>query len=431
MDRKRPEKLLLKRGRSQSFRAGSQTSRHRMKAFSRNESGAVAIITAILMVVLLGFLALVVDIGRIAVVQNELQDAADAAALAGARALMPLTGTGDPPYPMQNPPPCGDAINAAMATSVLNRANLKNISLDPSQVITGNWNFYTRTFTTAPCGSSTNAVKVTARMGADLSQGSLAMTFARIFGIDTMNPSATAIAATGCLVEVPKGTHEAGWLATNNDYLNSLWDNYFSDYWANNDYNPDDPNWKYTGNYYYFIIQPAKGSDSWVIADNVGFSLPQGNTPSDNPTPSVLNPIIKGDSTVTVNMDAGSTVMNLTNGEIASVINTIKSTLQSQPSLLENILVAGVNTDSYTQAATAMGFHSITITDAWKAGNQLPDYVINEMRTNDPSIDPSQLVGVIQFYMTPDQVFNGQPGDNTGNGTNNSNTTSLIVKLVK
>ena len=78
----------LEAGRRSGSRTGKRTLIRRMSAFGRNESGAVAIITAILMVVFLGFLALAVDIGHLAAVKNELQNAADAAALAGARALV-------------------------------------------------------------------------------------------------------------------------------------------------------------------------------------------------------------------------------------------------------------------------------------------------------------------------------------------------------
>lgn len=51
------------------------------------QRGAVAVLTAITIVVLVGFLGLVVDLGVVYVRKTELQNAADAAALAGAREL--------------------------------------------------------------------------------------------------------------------------------------------------------------------------------------------------------------------------------------------------------------------------------------------------------------------------------------------------------
>lgn len=51
------------------------------------QRGSVAVITAVSLVSLLGFAALAIDIGNLLVARNELQNAADAAALAGAPCL--------------------------------------------------------------------------------------------------------------------------------------------------------------------------------------------------------------------------------------------------------------------------------------------------------------------------------------------------------
>jgi Flp pilus assembly protein TadG len=53
----------------------------------RRQRGAVMIVFALSMVALFGFMALVIDLGRVYVVRTELQNAADAAALAGAKEL--------------------------------------------------------------------------------------------------------------------------------------------------------------------------------------------------------------------------------------------------------------------------------------------------------------------------------------------------------
>lgn len=52
-----------------------------------NQSGAIAILTAIMITMLLGFAALSIDTGNLMVAKNELQNAADAGALAGANDL--------------------------------------------------------------------------------------------------------------------------------------------------------------------------------------------------------------------------------------------------------------------------------------------------------------------------------------------------------
>lgn len=59
----------------------------------RPQHGAVAVLTAILIALLVGFAALVVDLGRLYVFKTELQTAMDACALAASGAL---TGTSDP-----------------------------------------------------------------------------------------------------------------------------------------------------------------------------------------------------------------------------------------------------------------------------------------------------------------------------------------------
>jgi hypothetical protein len=59
----------------------------------KDEQGATAIVVALVMFVLLGFAALAIDIGHLFVARNELQNAADAGALAGARFLYNDDGT--------------------------------------------------------------------------------------------------------------------------------------------------------------------------------------------------------------------------------------------------------------------------------------------------------------------------------------------------
>ena len=50
-----------------------------------DEQGVTAVIVTILLIVFLGVAALAIDIGHLYVVRNELQNAADAGALAGAK----------------------------------------------------------------------------------------------------------------------------------------------------------------------------------------------------------------------------------------------------------------------------------------------------------------------------------------------------------
>lgn len=61
----------------------------------RNQRGAVAITVALMMLILLGFAAISIDVGYLFVVRNELQNAADAAALAGAPCIYPRAQCGN------------------------------------------------------------------------------------------------------------------------------------------------------------------------------------------------------------------------------------------------------------------------------------------------------------------------------------------------
>ena len=61
-----------------------------------DDSGAVAIVFALVFTALCGFVALAVDIGHVVRVKAELQRTADAAALAGAMGLLPYIDTGTP-----------------------------------------------------------------------------------------------------------------------------------------------------------------------------------------------------------------------------------------------------------------------------------------------------------------------------------------------
>jgi Putative Tad-like Flp pilus-assembly len=108
----------------------------------KNRRGIVAVIIATVAVVFVGLAALAIDIGHLFVVRNELQNAADAGALAGARFLYDVNGT------TVNPTANIDAYNAAIA----NRS--ENVPVDvhwsggnDGDIQRGHWSFATRTFT--------------------------------------------------------------------------------------------------------------------------------------------------------------------------------------------------------------------------------------------------------------------------------------------
>jgi hypothetical protein len=107
---------------------------HQLISKFKNQRGATAIIVAIALVMLIGFVALAVDIGYLAATKNELQDIADASALAGA-GEMGDQYLNDLPINFS----CDDIRTAAKNTALANKAAGLNISIDDSDVEFGRW----------------------------------------------------------------------------------------------------------------------------------------------------------------------------------------------------------------------------------------------------------------------------------------------------
>ena len=200
------------------------------QAFGRDESGAVAIITALCLIVLLGFLALVIDIGHVKAVRNELQNAADASALAGTRALFDVPAQpGESVIPISGPPNC--TLGVSRAANTLNQSDAQTLSILNADIQTGNWDWYHNTFTPSTnCildASGTpgiNAVRVTVRR--DSSANSPVNTwFARIWGTDTVDELAHATAAVGYVKGL--GASSGGFpIAINDVYRQQQLDNF-------------------------------------------------------------------------------------------------------------------------------------------------------------------------------------------------------------
>ncbi len=109
---------------------------------SNDRRGTILVLTAVLMVVLLGFVAMTVDVGFIELTRTQLQSAADAGALAGA---LELSATDDPALVRTN------ARNAILQTAALHRAGDKaSVIIDPVADITFGkmvWNSTSQTYT--------------------------------------------------------------------------------------------------------------------------------------------------------------------------------------------------------------------------------------------------------------------------------------------
>lgn len=156
--------------------------------------GASIVVFALVLPLLLAFVALVVDIGHFLQVRSQLQNAADAAALAGARDL--------------------DGTMAKLATARLaaryyageHVANGTPLSLDlnpnndvAGDIVLGTWSFAQRVFTPAVAASmpsTINAVKVYGRRTAGRG-GAVRAYFAPLFGFAEKDLTVQAVAVGG------------------------------------------------------------------------------------------------------------------------------------------------------------------------------------------------------------------------------------------
>jgi hypothetical protein len=167
------------------------------KALVADQSGAMAVMVALLLVVLLTASALAIYYGHMAWVHNELQKAADAGALAGARALAPYVG--DPVTP--------DWIagrNKASETVLLNRADAQAIT--DCQVDYGYWSLSTKTLQSAgivPTISDLPAIRVRISKAAGHNGGPLRTFFAPVFGVNSRDLRAQAIAVISGPYNIP------------------------------------------------------------------------------------------------------------------------------------------------------------------------------------------------------------------------------------
>jgi Putative Flp pilus-assembly TadE/G-like len=154
----------------------------RIHARTNGRRGAVLIYITISLVALLGFIALAIDLGVVMVAKSQIQNAADAAAFAGARTL---TG----------------GVNANMTQATTNGQNVAAANVVMGQSVPaanvtmtyGSYHYDPGTLTFSP------QIPPVSPDGYDLAQATLTQGnsafFARVFGITLFNVSATAIAA--------------------------------------------------------------------------------------------------------------------------------------------------------------------------------------------------------------------------------------------
>ena len=154
----------------------------------RRQRGAVTLLVALVLPVLLGIAALVIDISYLHVVRNELQNSADAAALAGARRLHNASSA---------TPDWSNAEHVANQSIQLNSADGQRLSV--GNVQSGYWNpsdinASLQSLPMAPTTNDVPAVQVTLTKSQGQNNGEVPTFFARIWNQFSTPLTVTAVA---------------------------------------------------------------------------------------------------------------------------------------------------------------------------------------------------------------------------------------------
>ena len=162
-----------------------------------NRRGAIAVLAAILVVPLLILAAFVIDLGYILVAKQEMQKAADSAALAGAAKVLVAQPSGNPNSNALASAGVSSAVSEAQKFCVLNAARGVNLTLLSSNVVVG--------YVANPANSASalvpwlagnsypNAVKVTVRRDGTVNTP-IPLFLANLIGMSTWSGNATATA---------------------------------------------------------------------------------------------------------------------------------------------------------------------------------------------------------------------------------------------
>jgi Flp pilus assembly protein TadG len=158
-----------------------------------DQQGVVAVTVALVMVVMLAMTALALDVGHALVARNQLQNASDAAALAGARALGVIYGgmTGSLTGYTLTSGDVGNIVSAASVAGADNQAAGVTVTVNSADISVGIWNSATRTFT--PTTVLPRAVRVITRRDGT-ANGPISTFLANVIGFSNVSVTAVATA---------------------------------------------------------------------------------------------------------------------------------------------------------------------------------------------------------------------------------------------
>jgi Flp pilus assembly protein TadG len=159
----------------------------------KGKKGVSLVLVALMIFTLVGIIALAIDVGHLMATRNELQNVADAAALAGAGYLGSEYLKLSPSDQQTKTFTKNEVAIVVGQVAGKNKASGKNISINENDIIIGRWDPNAKEINPETL-TSPDAVYVKARRDEN-ANSPISTFFARIFGIDTMNVSAKATAA--------------------------------------------------------------------------------------------------------------------------------------------------------------------------------------------------------------------------------------------
>lgn len=149
----------------------------------KNRKGTIMVVLGVALFVLLAFMALSIDFGRMYLFRSQVHVSADAAALAGAQRRFLTT-----------PPDTIAADDTAVVYAKRNLVENDTVVIATTDIEPGTWDFQAQTFTPSAGGSwggtTVNAVRATARDTASY-------VFGRLVGLTTRLRAATSVAVVG------------------------------------------------------------------------------------------------------------------------------------------------------------------------------------------------------------------------------------------
>lgn len=183
-----------------------------LSSFRRDTRGGVAVFVAVAIFLLLTVVGLVIDLGHLYVVKQELQNAADAGASAGAMSLYWL-GTGTEPADAKDLLSCEYAHLKATEVVNQNRSDGDQLVIPVADVEVGLWQFSSALgkweFQSLSCDPANayniNAVRVTTRR-TNAVNGPVNLIFARLLGIDSVELTGQATAMLGWVRNLRPGS---------------------------------------------------------------------------------------------------------------------------------------------------------------------------------------------------------------------------------